>query len=292
MTAVHRNFDRAELWREYDIEATVTDLGSYLGRYADLTAEMKRTLRCHENVAYGSGDAETLDLYPALPGPDLSPAFLFIHGGYWRLGSRNGSGFMAKTLTERGIACASIDYGLAPDVSVDEMVRQARASVAWLYRHGEEYGVDKDRIYIGGSSAGAHLSAMIMAPGWHQGADVPLNLVKGAVLLSGLYDLEPLRFCEPNSWLRLDSDAAHRNSPIHNLPANEIPLLIAYASEETAEFKRQSVSFGAALTDQGFACEAREFSGLNHFNLVGELTKPDSDLTQQVLSLIDGSARA
>lgn len=286
MTTVYRNFDQNELWREYDIEATVPSLEPFRLNNEALTVEMKRDLTCHEDVAYGPSSAEALDIYVPQGSTALSPVFIFVHGGYWRLGSKNSSGFMARTLTENEVAYAPIDYGLAPDVSLDEIVSQARASVAWMYHHGSEYGVDRDQIYIGGSSAGGHLSAMVMAPGWREEFGVPEDLVKGAFLFSGLYDLEPLRHCEPNSWLKLDEEAARRNSPIYSLPDTEIPLVIAYGSEETDEFRRQSDAYAEAWREKGFKCSVFEMSDLHHFNVTAEITDPDSVLSKQLLAII------
>jgi len=287
MTALYRDFDKDELWRQYNIEATVASIEPYRVKNIALTDEMKRDLACHADLAYGPSPAETLDLYPVQNGSSLSPVFVFIHGGYWHLGSKNGSGFMAKTLTGKGVAVAPIDYGLAPDVALDDIVGHARAAVAWLYHHGAEFGIDKDRIYVSGSSAGGHLAAMILAPGWHRDLAVPEDLIKGALLFSGLYDLEPLRHCEPDSWLNLDQRSAHRNSPIHALPAADIPLVIAYGSEETAEFKRQSDAYGDAWRARGHNCSIFELPGLNHFNVTGELTDANSMLSGQALAIMD-----
>lgn len=289
MNSVYRDFDKDALWREYNIEAAVPSIEPYRKNNEALTEEMKRDLPCHVDLSYGSSPAEFLDIYPVQNSSELSPVFVFIHGGYWHLGSKNGSGYMAKCLTEKGVAVAPIDYGLAPDVSLDEIVRQARSSVAWLYHHGEQFGIDKDQIYVAGSSAGGHLAAMIIAPGWQQNFDVPEYLIKGAMLFSGLYDLEPLRHCEPHSWLKLDKDAAHRNSPLYTLPTKKIPLVIAYGSEETIEFKRQSEAYGDAWGKMGYDCPVHELSDLNHFNLTSELANPNSFLTRQVLNIINSA---
>lgn len=286
MTAIYREFGKEELWQEYNIEATVPSIAPFRDKNIELTAEMKRHLTCHADLAYGSSPAEMLDIYPAQNSSGLSPVFVFIHGGYWRMGSKDGSGFMAECLTEKGVAVAPIDYGLAPDVTLDEIVRQARASVAWLYHHGGEYGIDRDRIYVSGSSAGGHLTAMTIAPGWQEELSVPDNVVKGALLFSGLYELEPLRHIEMNDWLKLDEDSARRNSPIFTLPDAEIPLVIAYGSEETDEFKRQSDAYGDAWRDKGFKCSVFEMTDYHHFNVTGMLTEPDSLLTGQALALM------
>jgi arylformamidase len=90
--------------------------------------------------------------------------------------------------------------------------------------------------------------------------------------------------------LKLDKDAARRNSPIHTLPAEEIPLLVAYGSEETAEFKRQSEAYGEAWSQAGFSCTVSELSGLNHFNLVAELLDSESFLTTQALAIMDAGS--
>ncbi|MFZ5526312.1 MAG: alpha/beta hydrolase [Pseudomonadota bacterium] len=85
-----------------------------------------------------------------------------------------------------------VNYALAPSVSIDEITRQARASLAWVLRYIGEYGGDPERAAIGGHSAGGHLTAMGLQTRWAEDYGLPRDPFKAAVLVSGLFDLQPL----------------------------------------------------------------------------------------------------
>jgi arylformamidase len=208
----------------------VTSVDPFFETYAAVSAEMRASLPCHLDLPYGDTPPERLDIFPAGP---RAPVFVFIHGGYWRRLSKDASAFMAGTFTEAGVSVAVVEYALAPAVSIDEIVRQCRSSLAWIDANGKEFGIDSGRIFIGGHSAGGHLAAMLLAGGWHGAFGVSDRVVSGALLVSGLYDLEPVRLSEPNDWARLDEAAAARNSPLLNLPGRECPLVVAWAENET-----------------------------------------------------------
>ncbi|MCT8974735.1 alpha/beta hydrolase [Microbaculum marinisediminis] len=281
---LYRGMDRATLEREYDARATVPSIDPFLERYAAISADMRATLPCHLDVSYGPSDAETMDVFPA--GPN-APVFVFIHGGYWRLLSKDDSAFMAEVFTRAGVSVVALNYALAPAVSLDEIVRQCRAAIAWIYANGREFGIDCDRIFVGGNSAGGHLVGMLTCGDWHDAFGVRPDVIKGALAVSGLFDLEPVRLCVPNEWLRLDEDAVARNSPILHLPErNGCPLLVSWAGSETSEFKRQSREFADAWTARDFPCTAFELSARNHFDLILDLADPDSRMTRETLSMI------
>ncbi len=285
MTTLYRGMDRETLDREYNARETVPDFLVFMQRYAVMSAEARLSLPCHLNVAYGSTEAEAMDIFPA---GDHAPAFVFIHGGYWRLLSKDNSAFMAPALREAGVATVALDYALAPAVTLDEIVRQVRSSIAWIWANGREFGIDPDRIFVGGSSAGGHLAGMTVAEGWHEAFGVPADIVKGAIPVSGLFDLEPIRLCHVNEWLSLDRDAARRLSPDRHIPANGVPLVVAWGGEETAEFARQSRDYAAAWRAGGGDAVDFEVAGRNHFDVVLDLADPDSRLFRETLALIEG----
>lgn len=286
MATLYRGMDRATLDREYNARATVPDVAPFLARYADLSADMRATRPCHVDVAYGPGPAETMDIFPAGSG---APVFVYVHGGYWRLLGKEDSAFMAGTLTDAGVAVAALNYGLAPAVSLDEIVRQVRAAVAWLFLNGGAFGIDPERIVVGGSSAGGHLVGMAVAGGWQSDFDVPDDVVKGGVALSGLFDLEPIRLCHVNDWLGLDPPAARRLSPLVHMPRDTgPPLVVSWGGRETAEFKRQSVDFATEWSRRGFTVTLFEEPHRNHFDIVLDLADPATRLAHLTISMAHG----
>ena len=236
-------------------------------------------------IHYGPGEDETLDLFP-IPKLSNTPLFIFIHGGYWRMLSKNESSFMAPNLVNHGVAVASINYTLAPEADIDQIVSECRRSIKWLYENVESYGIDPDQIYVGGSSAGGHLTGMMVAGGWQEQYGLPLDVIKGGVPISGLFDLEPIVKCFVNEWMKMSIEDGLRNSPDQNLPELGCSLIVAVGSNETDEFRRQSKDFADLWKNKGCLAHYLECEGINHFNAPLELCKPDSELTQKLLAMI------
>ncbi len=282
---IYRYYDQAALDRQYNARATVDDFQAIVAGYAERARAAQARLPCALGLRYGATEPERLDIYPAATsGP--APVWVFVHGGYWRMLDAADSGFMAEAFTRAGIAVVALNYALAPGAALDEIVRQCRAGLGWVWRHIGDFGGDPGRLHVGGSSAGAHLAAMLAADGWAETAGLPGDVIRSATLMSGLYDLEPVRLAEPNQWLRLDAGAALRNSPLHRLPRPGMDVIVTYAPTETDEFKRQSEVYLAAA--QAAGCRARfvPASGTNHFDIVFELCRPDSPLAQAVTAAV------
>jgi arylformamidase len=286
MSLHYRYYDAETLDRQYNARATVADVWPILQTYRERTALARASLACHLGLRYGATPAERLDVFPAPPADQPSPVFVYLHGGYWRLLDAADSAFMAPAFTQAGISVVAVNYALAPDVSLDAIVRQCRAALAWVHGHIGEFGGDAARLHVGGSSAGAHLAAMLAAPGWQGQFNVPDNAVAGATLLSGLYDLAPLRMTHVNEWLQLDAPAAHRNSPIFHLPARPLPLVFSYAPNETDEFKRQTETYLAACRAVGCRCDFVAMPGTNHFDLVLATADPTTALTAAIFQTL------
>ena len=277
---VFLNYDLDEIDRQYDAAATVPDLGVYIQRYTEVSARARQRFAGKLDLQYGPTRAEVLDVYPAETVD--APIHLFIHGGYWRRLSKNESCFMVETFVPAGATVVAVNYALAPKVSIDEIVRQNRAAIAWIYRHARDLGADPERIYISGHSAGGHLVGMMLSTDWEGEYGLPANLIKGACTISGVFDLEPLRFTRINAWAQLDVGAVLRNSPIHHLPEVGCPLIVSYGGLETKEFRRQSDEYAAKWSTHGFPCRTVDMPDFNHFTVVEELNNPESPLTRAV----------
>ena len=277
--------DRATLDLQYNARATVPDIAPMLSDYASLSAQARATLPCALNVAYGPHPDETLDIFPA-QGKQPGPVLIYLHGGYWRLLSKDDSSFMAPTLTRAGMTVVAVNYSLAPAVTLDHIVDQTRRAVAWVHQHIEQHHGDRQRLVIAGSSAGGHLAGMVLARGWQENYGMDSTAIAGAVLLSGLYDLSPLVDTHINDWMHLSLEAARRNSPIFALPDHRPPILVSYGSNETAEFKRQSRDYLAAWQTGSGQAEYVDMPGTNHFDLVLKLNRLDSPLVKKLLKLL------
>jgi arylformamidase len=263
---------REWLDREYNARATVPDIFPIIAWGRDRTDAAKAALRW-ERASYGPTEPERLDIYPAAAkGP--APVFVYIHGGYWRLLDADDSGFMAPAFSALGAVTVAVNYALAPAVTLEEIVRQCRAAMAWLRQNIARFGGDPDRIHIAGSSAGGHLAAMLAR---EEG-------VASATMLSGLMDLEPLVHCHVNDWLNLTPERARALSPLQLPPPPAgRPLIFSVAPSETSEFKRHTAQLAAAWRSAG--CDVTMVEpppDSNHFDLPYELCDLCSALMRAV----------
>jgi arylformamidase len=184
------------------------------------------------------------------------------------------------------VAVALPNYGLAPAVAIEDIVRQTLAMLAWLYRRAEDFGVDRNRIFVAGHSAGAHLAAMMAAALWPQYApDLPARLVRGALLVSGVFDLEPLVHAPfVNADLKLDAARARRLSPAYLPPATDAPVLVAVGAEESSEFRRQSALLAARWSRN--VRRSMQVEGRNHLTVCDALADAASPLFTAALEFV------
>jgi arylformamidase len=284
MSVIYRDMSQAELDNQYNARGSVSDFDAEIDRYRKLSDSCYADMNVIENIFFGENPDEQIDLF--LASDPNSPLFVFIHGGYWRALGRHESAFMAQTFVAQGISVAVVEYALAPAASLDQIVDQVRRAVVYLARNTKKFGYDRQQLFLGGSSAGAHLCAMALTPGWQPTYGLSADTVKGAVLASGLYDLEPVRLCKPNEWLRLDSNAARRNSPIELPMPIGMPLLITWGGKETGEFKRQSRDYAERARISGGTVIELEVEDRNHFDLIVDLADSNRRLCQTVLAMI------
>jgi arylformamidase len=270
-----QDYDRAALDVQYSPSSRVASLQAYLDEYAELSAAARRTGRAHTGLAFGPHVRETLDFFPG-SGPD-APLVVFVHGGNWQMLSRSESAFAAPAAQRAGAAFAAIDYGLAPHTGLEEMIATVRRSLTWLAGRPDELGFSPRRIHVAGSSAGAHLvaAAVLTFPSAHPA-------VAGCILLSGMYDLEPVQQSYVNDALRLDAAQARRLSPIRHLAPVLPPIVMARGDNETEEYARQHSEMVAALRGRTEVTEVIA-AGRNHFDLPYDLAAAGTALGDAVL---------
>lgn len=283
-----RNWPLVKIEKEYSPSTCVPSEEPFLSEYAIRSRKAEQSLTCQKDVQWGNQPDETLDFFPAAA-PNR-PLLVFIHGGYWQELSKDESLFAAPDCVANGIAFAAINYTLAPRARVEKIVDQCRRAVAWLHRQGGTLGFSRDRIFVAGSSAGAHLAAMILLTGWQKTAGVPDEVISGAVLLSGIYDIEPLVGTYIAAPLNLTAPDAVGLSPMRLPLGHPVPTIVAWGEYETSEFKRQSTNYASRLEAAGFPVSAFEVAGANHFDIVFGLADQLTTLGRATLALIERTA--
>ena len=283
--AVYRDFNQEELDAQYNCRAMVPDTEDWIARWVEESVRAREELDCELDVAYGPTEPERLDIFPAAE-PD-APVMVFIHGGYWRSADKEEHSFVAPSFVHEGVTCVTINYALAPSVRMDEIVRQTRAAMAWVYRNAKSFGGDPSRIFVSGHSAGGHLSALMLSTEWPDvGGDLPPDTVKGGCPISGLYDLEPIRHTYLNADVRLDAAEVERHSPLRRHPLGADWMVVTAGGLESGEFHRLQSELVAKWRGEGLRATVVDAPKLHHFNVVMELAHRESPLFSAVLKEI------
>lgn len=280
-----REWDRDTAARDnvYTPGAHVHDYRHYLRQYAERSAQARASLRWSV-YSYGRDPAERLHFFP---GDQADPPLhVFIHGGYWQELSETESSFAALDLVPRGVAFAALGYGLAPRHNLAEIVAMVRRGVLWLYRNAASLGFRADRIYLSGSSAGAHLAAMCLLDGWLPPPLRPADVVHAATLLSGIYELMPLCGTSIGAGIMLTGQEAARLSPVRYLQDGLPPLLVARGGAETQAFADQQDHLAVAARRLGASVEDRVVENRHHFDLPLDLGDPNTELGRAQLLLM------
>ncbi|MGP4028976.1 alpha/beta hydrolase [Actinomadura sp. 3N407] len=250
-------------------------------RYRAESEQAVAGLPGHAGVVYDEPSGERLDVW-GVDGEGLRPVFVFLHGGYWMALSRAESSFMARGLHEQGIATVVPDYTLAPKATLEEIVRQVRAAVAWVYRRGREHGLDPERIVVGGSSAGGHLTGMTMVGGWQGPLGLPGDVVKAAMPISGLFDIRPITRTYVNRYVRLDLERAAALSPALLPSDHRCPALLVVAENDGDGFLTQSRLFHPHWD----ASDLMVVPGRDHFDVVLDLGDGESSTGRALADLV------
>jgi arylformamidase len=287
MPPLYRDFaSQADIDAQYGTQRWVPDPPAEFRHYAERSAHARASRRCSLDVPFGPTLDETLDIFEAdKPG---APVFVFIHGGYWRAFSSKDFSCVALGPQSLGVTTVVVNYSLCPKVGIDEITRQVRAALAWVLRNIDRYGGDPSRVAIGGHSAGGHLGAMCLQTPWAEEYGLPRDPFTSAVLVSGLYDLRPLRYSYLQPLIQLDERLVQRFSPLFAVRPCATPALITWGGAESEEFARQSESFHAAWQGAGNRSELLAQEGAHHFAAIHGFEDPTSGLCQWLLKSLEG----
>ena len=279
---IYKQYDQAALDRQYNNRLQVPGFVTHLDRWESLSRQTEKEYDVAGDIAYGKLARQKLDIYPSLQ--PFSRTLIFIHGGYWQKFDKSDFQFIAKAFHEHNVTTVIINYPFAPGSSFDEILLSCIEAVRWLYNNIENYHGDPAQLYIAGHSAGAQLAAMLLATNWKQ-FDLANGVIKGACVISGVFNLMPIRLSYLNQSLRMDTAMALRNSPVLLVPSAKCPLTIVVGDNETDEFLDQSRELYHCWKES-IPAEIVELQGLNHFSILETVLDPTSGLYQVMSRLM------
>ena len=246
--------------------------------------------------AYGPTAAEGLDVFRPTPvsgaGKAGAPVAIFVHGGAWRVGSASDYSFVAEPFVRAGGAFVVLDFITVDDSggSLLPMVEQVRRAIGWVYRNAATFGGDPDRLYLISHSSGSHLAGCAVTHDWSKDG-LPRDIIKGATLSSGMYDLKPVRLSKRSAYVKFTDAMEEALSAIRHLDQLATPLIVSYGTYETPEFQRQTRDFAAAVKAAGKPVELVVGEAYNHFEMLETLANPYGLLGRAVLAQM-GLARS
>ena len=282
---VFTKFSQAELDAQYNNQLACPDFAGVLARCAQLSQDAA-VLPCEREVRWGDDARESLDIYrPARAGPSVGlPVVVYVHGGAWLILDKDSSAFAAPAFTQAGCIFVSMGFHTASTTDFGTMVERVRYGIDWLAQHIHLHGGDPARIVLIGHSSGTHLVTQCLTHSPRSDALAKQPLA-GALLVSGLGDLEPVRLSYRNQRLKLSAADAQRYSLLSNEVRVSCPVDVVVAQGDTLEFKRQSAEMASYLQQRGLLRQHYEVPHKNHFDVILDLTDPGSRLFQSALSL-------
>jgi arylformamidase len=236
-----------------------------------------------ERFAYGPTPIEGLDVYRTRKAN--APVAIFVHGGAWRNGAAPEFTYLAEPFVHLGAHFVVLDFTNVDQAggSLFPMVEQVRRAVGWVYRNADKFGGDRNRLHLVSHSSGSHLSGCTVTHDWAKDG-LPLDILKGATLSSGMYDLKPVRLSKRSKYVKFSDEMEQELSAMRHLDRLHTPLVLTYGTYETPEFRRQTRDFAAAVKAAGKPVELIVGEGYNHFEMLETLANPFGVLGRAVLA--------
>ena len=288
MTSVWRGMTQSELDQAYNQAAYAPNMQEVLARYTAKSEAVRQVVVSPKRFAYGPGAKEGLDLYSPERVAAPAPINLFVHGGAWRSGEAKDYGFPAGLFLSARAHFIAMDFDWVQDkggdlVAIADQVRQA---IAWVAGNAVSFGGDPEQLHLSAHSSGAHLASVALMTNWEAEFSLPQDIIKSALLCSGMYDLAPVRLSSRSSYVSFTDENEQALSAIRHLDRINVPLAVAFGTNETPEFQRQSREFVQALQERNHPVELLVGQDLNHFEILETLSDPQGLLGATALRLM------
>ncbi len=275
---VYLDYTQAELDKAYDQRLWADNAGDIMAEWRDAHG-LREVLGCAE-VQYGNSPREAMDIYPA-PAAGVAPIHFHIHGGGWRMQSKEDCAFLAPTQQSLGFMPVFPDFDQLPDVTLTMQYEQLRQAFITLQEMAKDYGGDTGRIVVSGHSSGAHLAALLAEEDWTE-FGLPADIIKSLILISGPHDLEPVLLSARREYVHLEEQAAGLLNAYRRADRINCPVQIYYGEHESPEFKRQSIYMAERLKTLGSQASCTMITGVNHFEILNDMNRDDSQVFQAV----------
>jgi arylformamidase len=269
------DMDQKALDDAYDQEVYAPNREQIVARRHAASDRVREIIGAPQRVAYGPTEIEKLDIFTSLRSERPAPINIFIHGGAWRRNKAADYALQAEVFIRVGAHYVIPDF-----INVDEaggslfpMIEQVRRAIVWVYRNADSFGGDRNRIYLSSHSSGSQIGGCMVTTDWAR-ENLPADLIKGAVLASGMYDLKPVRLSKRSAYVKFTDAMEHDLSAQRHLDRLNTPLILAHGMRETPEFQRQTRDFYAAVKATGKPVELIVGEGYNHFELQETMANP------------------
>lgn len=233
------------------------------------------------DVVYGRVEGSALLANLAWPdGPGPRPAILSVHGGRWRAGNRtDASSIKVQQWAEFGFFAMSIDYRLVGGSPAPACYVDLRCAIRWLHAHAGDYGIDPERIYLIGQSAGGHMVSLAAtigdgpypkAGGW----DGARSDVRAVVSVAAAYDLPSLSW--GNLWTPVSGnvdDARKQASPMNHVSATTKPILVIHSDDDKSVPIQQAVDFVGKLKAAGVTHRFVHYTDKGHMGITEDVIR-------------------
>jgi arylformamidase len=283
---VFLDMDQQELDDAYTQIKYAPNQPQILARYASNSDAMRARIGKPRRLAYGSAPIEGLDLYATAVAN--APIMVLLHGGAWRAGEAKTHAFAAEMFVAAGAHFAALDFDsvLATNGDLMPIADQVRRAVAWVYANAASFGGDPRRLYVCGHSSGGHLAAVVLTTDWIRDFGLPADVVKGGLLSSGMYDLQPVRLSARSDYVHFTDAMVEALSPQRHLDRLACPIVVSHGTAESPEFQRQARDFASAAKSAGKTADLLIGEGYNHFEIFETLANPHGVLGRAALSMM------
>lgn len=279
---VYSGYTQAELDAQYDNPKACPSHNDIMGEVRALSKRARADVAVPD-LRWGEDGRECLDIYGDVHATSR-PVVVFVHGGAWVSLDKEASAFAAPAFTKAGALFVALGFHTAATVNFSHMVARVRHGIGWLVNHIHHFGGDPERIVLVGHSSGTHLVSQCLTQDWGN-LGVRSNPFAGAVLISGLCDLEPVRLSYRNVRLALSKEQVLDFSLKHQAVRVSCPVDVVVAEHDTVEFRRQGEEMARYLKAHALLRNTYTVKKKNHFDIMLDLANPETQLYRSVLSL-------